>query len=262
MTVVSRKTHIARAFNRAAPAYHTAAGLQRVVAQGLAERIGTLKLKTTALPSRILEIGCGTGQLTEHVRPLLPEAAWTLTDIAWDMLKCCQKRLSRSGDVSFVCMDGERPAVTGGFDLICSSLTWQWFDDPASAVITLAELLCPGGVLAFSTLATEGLVEWRHAHEDLGLGDTMSDYITAAKLSRTWPKTGSGHVEEEWIARTYPNALAFVSELKRIGAHTPPPLRRPLPPGQFRRLLDRLGGNAEIAITYRVAYGIFTRTAA
>src|SRR3546814_14322438 len=62
-------------------------------------------------------------------------------------------------------MDGEAPIFEGEwFDLILSSLAFQWFDDLGGAVGRLAGLLRPGGSLIFSTLGRGSFARWRSAH--------------------------------------------------------------------------------------------------
>ena len=77
------KTAIIKAFGTAATRYDGAAGLQRQVAQDLANRIAALPLASNP---KILEIGCGTGFLGRALAPLLGEAQWVCTDIAAAMV--------------------------------------------------------------------------------------------------------------------------------------------------------------------------------
>ena len=74
----------------------------------------------------MLEIGCGTGLLTQALRQQLNAAEWIATDLSAGMLESCRSRVEGQG-VRLVCMDGERLALRGEFDLICSSLAMQWF---------------------------------------------------------------------------------------------------------------------------------------
>src|SRR3546814_16589572 len=62
-------------------------------------------------------------------------------------------------------MDGEQPCFAEHvrFDLICSSLAFQWFDDLHASVARLARWLAPGGYLAFTTMADGSFAEWRVA---------------------------------------------------------------------------------------------------
>ena len=74
-----RKDRINRAFGGAADRYAHTAKLQRVTAGILADRIGGFSLPAGP---RILEIGCGTGFLTELLRKTLGDAHWTPAQVA------------------------------------------------------------------------------------------------------------------------------------------------------------------------------------
>lgn len=240
-----RKATVAAAFGAAAGTYDTGAGLQRAVARRLAERVAALPLPRHP---RILEIGCGTGLLSQALRARLGPAEWVVTDLSPAMLARCRAALGDPPDTVFQVMDGEHPETPPpGFDLILSSLAFQWFEDLDAALPRLAVLLRPGGHLAFATLAADTFREWRAAHEALGLVCGVPDYPTPATLARHC------RIEDEHIARRHPDASAFLVELKRIGAAVPAPGRPPLPPGALRRVLRRF--DAGLTITWHIAYG-------
>src|SRR3546814_5301552 len=83
----------------------------------------------------------------------------------------CREGLGEGrGRFRYVAMDGERPCFAPDvrFDLVCSSLAFQWFHDLEGAVASLCALLAPGGHLAFTTLAEGSFDEWRAAHRICG----------------------------------------------------------------------------------------------
>jgi malonyl-CoA O-methyltransferase len=257
-----RKAAVAAAFGQAAADYESAAGLQHQVARGLAERVAAL-----ALPPRphILEIGCGTGFLTRALDPRLEGAHWLVTDLAPPMVARCRAHLAETAAgparFRFAAMDGERPALAAaaGFDLIVSSLALQWFGDPARTLAAWADLLAPGGWLAWSTLAEGSFAEWRRAHAEAGLEHSIPDYPAAAAMTAWWPRNGGGSIETERLGRAYADGHGFLTELKRIGAHLPAEGRRPLSPGALRRLLRGFAAPAGLTVSYEIAYGRFRR---
>ena len=257
MTATSRKRRIAASFGTAVTRYDSAALVQRSVAERLARRVAALPLPDRP---RVLEIGCGTGFLTRALSARVRGAKWVVTDISPAMIARCRETLEGDRNMLFLCMDGEQPAVQGGFDLICSSLAFQWFDDLGGSLRRLIDLLRPGGHLAFATLAHESLREWCRAHAQLGLQPGTPDYPSLEELAGLWPEGGEGRLEEEWIVSTYPRARDFVSSLKGIGACTAAPSRRPLSAGAFRDVLRRLDRGKEVRITYHLAYGFCRQT--
>lgn len=266
-----RKAAIARSFDAAAASYDAHAAVQREVARRLADRIAGLDLPPAP---RVLEVGCGTGLLSEALLRRLPGAQCLFTDLAPAMVRRCREKLSARGGVGFAVMDGEAPAVAGGFDLVTSSFAFQWFLDLGGSVDRLALCLKVGGRLVFSTLGAETFAEWRAAHAALGLPYGGAALSTAAALRRRIGAVGEGGeppalrgaIEEERILRRYPEPRAFLRELKGLGADVPGPGHRPLTAGSLRRLLrriERAAGNGDgFAVTYHVLYGSFVRTKA
>ena len=237
------------AFSAAAKTYDAGAEVQRRVAGSLAQRIKRLSLNAP----RVLEIGCGTGLLSRTLLDLAPRAL-VLTDIAPAMIAHCRAALPENNCTRFVVMDGEAPEnVGGGFDLICSSMTFQWFDDIAASLPRLAGFLAPGGHLAFATLAAGSFREWRAAHEALGLSAATRSYPTADTLRTMLPGLDVG---EENLTQHYADGHSFLAQLKQIGAHVPKEDRKPLGVGALRRVLRQFADG--IDVTYHVAYGMWT----
>lgn len=242
-----RKARIAQAFTAQAEAYDEAAALQRLAACRLAERI---RKSVAEPPGRILEIGCGTGFLSAQLAELFPASRLLLTDISAAMLDLCKS--STAGRHCYQVLDGEWPgAMTGRFDLIVSSLAFQWFSDLPGGLERLSRLLAPGGRLMFATLGRQTFTEWRRAHADLGLACGTQDYPAMEDFS--WPDGFSHAISDELILRHHADGVAFVRGLKMLGAREPAPGYRPLSPGAFRRLLATLENS--FSVTYHILYG-------
>ena len=253
-----RKQQLRLAFDAAASSYDASAPIQRAVAARLADRIAALP--APARP-RILEIGCGTGFLSAALHANFAGARLTLTDLSPAMLDACRTRLDAPPDVDFRVMDGEQPDLPpeARFDLICSSLAFQWFEDLAGATDRLIGLLAPGGRLAFATLAEDTLVEWRKAHSQLGLEAGTQVFPSIHALSAL--AGGRVRIEAERLVHVHSNARAFLDGLKAIGAQAPAPGRRPLGVKALKAAMARFEAGAGAA-TYHVAYGLFRRQAA
>lgn len=251
------KAAVAAAFGAAAHTYDDKADVQREVAERLAARLPALDLP--ALP-RILEIGCGTGFLSRSLAGM-KSAELVITDISEPMVARCRKALgAAAAHARFAVMDGEEPRdlADGGFDLICSSMAFQWFNDLPGSLERLSRLLAPGGYLVFATLAADSFHEWTHAHADLNMTPGVRAYPTIDVLSRMLPKGGEGKVAEEHSVRHYSDGHAFLAHLKHIGAHLSETSHRPLAAGALRRVLRQFEGG--ISVTYHLAYGIWRRS--
>jgi malonyl-CoA O-methyltransferase len=249
-------TQIARSFARAAESYDAHSAPQRHAAARLAELIAAEPLP--AAP-RVLELGCGTGHLTVELRRRLAGAVpgdtathnFYASDIAAPMVAACRARLP---GCRYLVMDGERPAVGGGFDLVCANLTAQWFRDLPTTLARLAALLAPGGLLALSTLGAESFREWRAAHAMLGLRHGTQPFVDATTLRAAFPD-GRLAIDEELFVERADAALELPRRLRAIGAATPAAGHRPLSAGQLRQVLRALG--PQPSLTYQILYARF-----
>ncbi len=261
---VTQKSRIRDRFAAAAASYEQEAIVQRTAAQQLMQRIAALDFP--ARP-RVLEIGCGTGLLTRKLAGFFDDAVWTITDIAEPMLAAARQSVRLPGECHYQVMDGEYPdpACSGSdgkppsFDLICSSMAMQWFDDLDAGLARLSALLAPGAYLAIATLAEGTFAEWRAAHHELGLTPASLVFPPAERIGAQLFRCGlQGGVQTECVVQDCGSAQAFLRGLKAIGARTGGSGRRALTGPQLRRVcqaFDQSGAKA----SYQMAFGIWRK---
>ena len=103
------KRQVRRAFSRAAQDYDAAAVLQREVCARMLEKLGYIKLQ----PTRIIDVGSGTGWGTRQLGERYPKAEITALDIAIGMLQVARgtsnwwQKLFSGKRESFLCADVE-----------------------------------------------------------------------------------------------------------------------------------------------------------
>jgi ubiquinone/menaquinone biosynthesis C-methylase UbiE len=119
----------------------------------------------------VLEVGCGTGQLTER----LAYSSFRLTaiDVGPSMVAAARRRLADAG-VSFkVTSFEDLKAPDASFDLVISGTAFHWID-PGVAFTKPARLLRPGGWLALASVHERYDDPFGAALDDLwvALGDT------------------------------------------------------------------------------------------
>ena len=255
---------VAARFDSAAATYDNHSTVQRHAAARLASLIATASLPPRP---RVLEIGCGTGHLTERLACHLPGAHILATDIAPAMVAACRQRLAHHPRIEFAVMDACRPHQLGGsgsrrpasadfFDLICANLAVQWFADLPAALAGLVQRLAPGGVLALSLLGAETFREWRAAHERLGLRAGTQALRTYVDYADVFPQTGTLHMSSELWVDQPGSALDFLRGLRAIGADTPVAGHAPLSATAMRRVLRSLGTPV---ITYELIYSVWLK---
>jgi malonyl-CoA O-methyltransferase len=250
-----RKQRISDAFGAAAGHYDDHAGPQRLAAALVADLAQRQKADGV---KRILEIGCGTGFLTRDIQARWPGAELVVTDLSPDMLA----RAAKGGLVAgtFLAMDGEAPIFEGEwFDLILSSLAFQWFDDLEGAIARLVALLRPGGSLIFSTMGQGSFARWRAAHDASGAAAGIPAYPSLETLRSMLARFEDGFAFDEDYALACGGAKGLIAHLKGIGAVVPGEGRKPLLPKDLRRVMAAFdeGGGDDV---YQILFGRVTRS--
>jgi ubiquinone/menaquinone biosynthesis C-methylase UbiE len=94
---------------------------------------------------RVLDVGCGTGQLVARLRRELRGVELVGCDFSGGMLRQAQRR---DGDVSWVRGDACRLPFRGGaFDAVVSTEAFHWFPDHGRALAEFRRVLRPRGRL-------------------------------------------------------------------------------------------------------------------
>jgi trans-aconitate 2-methyltransferase len=126
-----------------ARAYHTLSKPQ----QRWGERV--LDALPLAGDELVLDLGCGTGLLTEKLLERLPRGRVVAIDRSQNMLDRARLHLARVGErVRFVEADLPRlPEDLRGVDAVFSTATFHWVPDHAALFAAIAATLRPGGRL-------------------------------------------------------------------------------------------------------------------
>ena len=101
---------------------------------------------------RVIDIGCGTGNVTvEAIRLVSPEGRVLGVDISEPMLERANARLSGTGNVTLVQADATvYPFTDAAFNVAVSRMGVMFFAEPAKSFANIRRALQHGGRLAFA----------------------------------------------------------------------------------------------------------------
>ena len=108
-------------------------------------------------PSTVVDLGCGTGQLTQRLIRTFPHANIVGLDLSDGMLSEAARRLRQvGGDAQpLVRADAlQLPFASSSVDLVVCTESFHWYPDQAGALAELARVLDPGGRLLIASIAT------------------------------------------------------------------------------------------------------------
>ena len=99
----------------------------------------------------VLELACGTGRVTHHLRSTIPHAHIVASDINPDMLQLAQYRLEGE-EIEWQVINAEEiPFYEDTFDLVVCQFGYMFVPDKARALREAHRVLKPGGQLLFNT---------------------------------------------------------------------------------------------------------------
>lgn len=263
--IPSKKT-IRESFSGAAETYDLHSNLQKDVAVWLADRVRAFIDKHDPAPSRdacgqgtgpvagpmtlfqadgikVLDIGCGTGNMAVLVRGILSGASIYATDLAMPMLEKTRERLK--ADSLLAASDCEAlPFTASAFDIVVSSLAYQWAQDTDKAFKEAARVLRPGGHIFLATLGPATLKELRECYSEASQGKGYPGpeaYPGAEAISSSIREAGFEliSIERNIVMRHYASLYSLIRTLKKIGAA--PIQKKKMQDGRHDMTLRRAG---------------------
>jgi ubiquinone/menaquinone biosynthesis C-methylase UbiE len=121
-------------------------------------------------PSRVLDLGAGTGQTTEALARLFPEAAFTLVDPSQGMLDIARGKLPAETIVRSDATDSLRSTPHASWDLVAAIGCLELVPDMFEVLRLSASRLVPGGHLVASHEPVHGTSVQGQARSELSGG--------------------------------------------------------------------------------------------
>jgi len=212
------KENIAASFSKAAANYERNAFLQKEVADRLLERLELMNSN----PSTILDAGCGTGYCTRALKARFPKAKLFGVDLAQGMIEQANKRQKLFKKIDYQVADMEELSFASNtFDLVVSNLAILWMDNPDLALKELNRVLKPKGLIVFSTMGPDTLIELRESWRSIDQNVHVNQFIDMHLIGDAVHKTGFENtvMDRDVITLSYKTMSGLMRELKGVGAH-------------------------------------------
>lgn len=205
------KQQVRRGFASGLPTYHKQAVAQRQIADRL------FALAQPFCPRQsfsALELGCGTGFLTERLSRLPQLAHLHLNDLVPQARELVAPLLPDALSWDFRAEDAEQMPLPEGLGVLFSASTLQWFKDLPAFLDRVADALPEGSVLACSTFGPDNLRELR------ALGHAGLDYPDL----QDWEQLLSSRfslqlLQQEHIALQFDSPLQVLRHLQQTGVN-------------------------------------------
>ncbi len=215
-TAIDKK--IRQAFSDAAMQYDVLTSLQKEIGRELVK-----KIEGHEEARYILDVGMGTGWMTNRLANLFPDAKVVGIDCAIGMLEQARKKYE---GLQVIQADARQlPFKAGTFDIVISNLAYQWVGDLAKAFCESHRLLNKNGSLCLTMFGRETLQEL-FASLDSVKGEKVLARRLASReiIEAVLKKSGFYNIEidAEMIKVHFPDMIALVKWLKDIGANVLP----------------------------------------
>ena len=202
---MSRLFDIRQSFQESLETYRREAVVQQRIAKTLACHIA----QHVPPPTRLLEIGCGTGFLTENLWDWSRSSTYFLNDLNEEAGYLFDRRYR------FIGGDAETIDLPGDLGAIVSASTFQWFRNLSAFFAKAQRLLRSNGVLAFSTFGPTHFQELRKLTEN-GLTYFSRENLAACLEKKNFQILFS---HEEKITLYFDQAVDVLRHLRKTGVN-------------------------------------------
>ena len=238
-------------FNKASKSYDDVACVQKRAAEFLVDKL--LKHQYF-IPQTILDVGTGTGYITELLLQNFPRSSFYLNDIASEMLETCKAKFGKTTNIHY--LPGDMINLDKDlYDCVITNLALQWSQDLEHSINFLHSK--SSNVFAFSTLLDKTFEEWENIINKYQTIQIMN-YPKAELLINLCNRLKRhDQVFEFWLMDfplSFDNPKAFMSYLKLLGASASSNL---VHLSSLKKLLKDQHNN--LIVTYKVFFGIFSR---
>lgn len=207
------KARLATHFNQALSTYDLQALAQQIINQYLINLL--LAYRPAGMLGNVLEIGCGTGGLSQYLLRHYTARHWVFNDLNQGCeayIEDVVRQYSQGGNYTFVAGDAEQLDLSDSYDLIASASTVQWFSNLPRFIANIADALPTGAWFLCSSFAPDNLPEIK------ALSGKGLQYLDRTQwLNLLAPHFEVNVFEQDNICLWFDDAFAVLKHLKQTG---------------------------------------------
>ena len=195
--------------------YDEYANIQHAAAGSLIKEAGAGSI------TRVLEIGCGTGNYTRLLTEKFNKANIIAVDKSRKVVEIAKKKL-KGKNIEFIVADADGLKLEGEFDLITSNAAFQWLKDFEYAMLNYKNALTENGVISFSVFGPATFWELGHSLK-AALGSHIkidaADFLKKDEIEMITNKYFKGVIVKEEVVKEAFNSLAeLLNKIRCTGA--------------------------------------------
>jgi ubiquinone/menaquinone biosynthesis C-methylase UbiE len=168
-------------------------------------------------PRTLVDLGCGTGQLTQRLVRSFPGATVVGVDLSAGMLTEAAGRLRRAGDAGRLVRADARqlPFAASTVDVVVCTESFHWYPDQAGTLSELARVLKPGGRLLIASIAAVTGTGDRLLRRATGVGGRTVRALPPQRMRRLLDRSGFEVIHQRRIPRLGLLAWPVLTDARR-----------------------------------------------
>jgi len=212
-----RTIDVQRRFDRAAAKFDDADFVHAVTRDGLLHRLEPMLVE----PGIVIDLGSATGAACRHLSRRFGRSRVVAIDLSLFMLRQLRHRQSRFSKTAAVQANATAlPLKDQSVAVIFANLLLPWIDDPAALFREVARVLKKGGLLLFSTLGPDSLLELRKAWESVDTAAHVNRFLDMHDIGDAAVHAGLRDpvLDVDRLTVTYADPAAVFRDLTAAGA--------------------------------------------
>jgi ubiquinone/menaquinone biosynthesis C-methylase UbiE len=169
-------------------------------------------------PSTVVDLGYGTGQLTQRLRRRFPDANIVGVDLSDGMLTEAAGRLREVGGDALPLVQADAmqlPFAASSVDVVVCTESFHWYPDQAGVLAEIARVLDPDGRLLIASIATVTLAGDRLLRRVTSAGGRTIRALPPSRMCELLARTGFEVISQRRIPRLGPTAWPVLTDARR-----------------------------------------------